>query len=236
MRCPYCHENIIIQGRFCPKCGEQIFGRPVESGQAPADSHPPAQRRPGEDVLDIELEGEAEPSAASDEAVGKLCPYCRFPIKSGEETLTCPDCGAVLHADCWRENGGCTSYGCTSSPQAAAARRASGSYAGRAGTYSASGSGYRLGAMPMGAQQLVEAAFEGQCTNVLLFTILQLFFCGGILSIVALAWSWSLLSQMKRLQISASTSRSKVIAAVVISGAVTLLWIAYLLWTLSNAG
>jgi hypothetical protein len=46
-----------------------------------------------------------------------ICPYCRAPIEpnSGDE-LVCPGCGAPHHADCYKENGGCTVFGCTAAP------------------------------------------------------------------------------------------------------------------------
>ncbi|MBU0611474.1 MAG: hypothetical protein KKI08_26590, partial [Armatimonadetes bacterium] len=56
MRCPYCQQNIRVQGRFCPKCGEQIFGLPVRPSQpgatpggvvAPAPGTPPAEEGRG---------------------------------------------------------------------------------------------------------------------------------------------------------------------------------------------
>jgi len=241
VRCPYCHENITVQGRFCPKCGEQIFGRPVDRGgtqpaqqaSTPSSWQAPAPQAGG-DILDIELEDTAEAVGASDNAVGQICPFCRFPIKKGEEVITCPDCQATLHADCWRENGGCTTYGCPSSPQAAAVRRTTGQGA-RGGRTWPSFGGTTPGTMPLplGARQLVEAEFEGQSTNVLLFAILQLFFCGGLLSIIALAWSISLLSQMKRFQLRTSSGRTKVIAAAIISGIVALLWLGYFILTLA---
>jgi len=133
VRCPYCHDNITVQGRFCPKCGEQIFGRPVARGgtEPPQPASTPGSweapsPQAGGDVLEIELEDAAEAVGASDNTVGQMCPFCRFPIKQGEEVITCPDCQTTLHADCWRENDGCTTYGCSSSPQAAAVRRTTG--------------------------------------------------------------------------------------------------------------
>jgi len=46
MRCPHCKQNIRVQGRFCPKCGEQIFGAPVRRQEpppsAPSEPAPPA--------------------------------------------------------------------------------------------------------------------------------------------------------------------------------------------------
>jgi len=143
MRCPYCRQNIRIQGRFCPACGEQIFGLPVERPRAdrsaPAQPSQPAQtdlprpttpptysgRSPYSGPADIDIELDSDEPApapttartgaqpASAEYVGKICPYCRFPIKPGEEIVVCPACKVPHHAECWQENNGCTTYGCT---------------------------------------------------------------------------------------------------------------------------
>ncbi len=167
--------------------------------------------------------------------MGKLCPYCRFPIKAGDEVVTCPDCQTTLHADCWRANEGCTTYGCRSSPQVAVARRASRVY-GQADASAGSYGSARWGqAVPLGARQLIEAEFDGQCTNALLFTILQLFFCAGFLSIITLVWGVSLLSQMKRLDVTPRPARGRAIAAVVISGGVMLLWLTILVLKLGGS-
>ncbi len=235
MRCPCCHENITVQGRFCPKCGDQIFGRPVaRGGTEPSQqaSTPSSWQAPspqaGGDVLEIELEDAVEAVGASDNAVGQMCPFCRFPIKEGEEVITCPDCQTTLHADCWRENDGCTTYGCSSSPQAAAVRRSTGQAARGWPGFDRTTPGTIP--VPLGARQLLEAEFEGQGTNVLLFAILQILFCGGLLSIIALAWSISLLSQMKRFQLRTSRGRNKALAAAIISGIVTMAWLIGIAW------
>jgi TM2 domain-containing membrane protein YozV len=46
-----------------------------------------------------------------------VCPYCRTPIEpdSGERFL-CTGCGTPHHADCFKENGGCTVFGCSAAP------------------------------------------------------------------------------------------------------------------------
>ncbi|NLJ35209.1 MAG: hypothetical protein GX358_03070 [candidate division WS1 bacterium] len=139
MRCPFCQQNIRIQGRFCPQCGEQIFGLPVrrpdsEPGESPQPGQtappvtprpaiaPPGQRSeaPWED-LDADfgaqqrpVSGSGRPQAADAQFVGKTCPYCRFPIKPDDQIVVCPACQVPHHADCWQENQGCTTYGCTS--------------------------------------------------------------------------------------------------------------------------
>ena len=46
-----------------------------------------------------------------------ICPYCQSPLGEGEPRFLCPACGIPHHVDCWRENGGCTTYGCRQAPQ-----------------------------------------------------------------------------------------------------------------------
>ncbi len=221
MRCPYCHENIVVQGRFCPKCGEQIFGRTV---RRPADADrrepPPAAQHTtaADDVIDIDLEESAESVPAPAEAGGKICPYCRFPIKPGQEITTCPECGVPHHAECWQENGGCTTYGCRASPQVSAA-------ASRPSAQRPVG-GYAPRPLVAGAQEILEVEMEGQATNALIFAILSLFCC-GILSVISLSWGISLLSQMNKLGLGRSAARSKAIAAIAISSMVLMLMLGY---------
>lgn len=51
--------------------------------------------------------------------IAVVCPYCRAPVEAPEdEVLECPGCGTPHHADCFKENGGCTVFGCTSAPAA----------------------------------------------------------------------------------------------------------------------
>jgi Prokaryotic RING finger family 1 len=52
------------------------------------------------------------PLATGEADAGRSCPYCRFPLKQGAEGVACAACGAVHHADCWQDNGGCAIMGC----------------------------------------------------------------------------------------------------------------------------
>lgn len=45
-----------------------------------------------------------------------VCPYCQSAIQPVEASITCRVCGIPHHEDCWTENGGCTTFGCTASP------------------------------------------------------------------------------------------------------------------------
>lgn len=40
------------------------------------------------------------------------CPYCRALLRPGEYVVTCQECGLQHHQDCWKENQGCSTYGC----------------------------------------------------------------------------------------------------------------------------
>jgi len=44
--------------------------------------------------------------------IKKVCQYCHSNIKSKEDILICPECGASYHIECWYENEGCGVYGC----------------------------------------------------------------------------------------------------------------------------
>jgi len=51
-----------------------------------------------------------------DAVIGKTCPYCQTPIKPGEQFVLCSMCGIPHHQQCWNENRGCTTFGCTGTP------------------------------------------------------------------------------------------------------------------------
>lgn len=56
------------------------------------------------------------PPPAPAAAPAHRCAICQSPVAAGEPTTTCPACGAVYHAECWQENGGCAVYGCAQVP------------------------------------------------------------------------------------------------------------------------
>lgn len=47
------------------------------------------------------------------EYVGMICPFCRTEIEEGESVKVCPECNIPHHANCWIENKGCTTFGCS---------------------------------------------------------------------------------------------------------------------------
>lgn len=89
----YCHEcgtKNIDTAKFCVKCGT---------------------------ATGVQQEGRRL-AVSSD--VGKNCSYCHYPIKPSQDVHECPACKIIHHAECWTENGGCTTYGCGTQPTTAA--------------------------------------------------------------------------------------------------------------------
>lgn len=48
-----------------------------------------------------------------DEYIGKICPFCKTAIAEGDAVTVCPACGIPHHTECWEENHGCTTFGCS---------------------------------------------------------------------------------------------------------------------------
>jgi len=44
------------------------------------------------------------------------CPYCQTNIKESADKVVCPACHTPHHKECWEENRGCTTYGCSNNP------------------------------------------------------------------------------------------------------------------------
>jgi hypothetical protein len=42
----------------------------------------------------------------------ETCSICRHAMAAAEATTACPSCGLTFHVDCWKENFGCSAYGC----------------------------------------------------------------------------------------------------------------------------
>ncbi len=46
----------------------------------------------------------------------KTCPYCQSPIKQSADVIICNECSTPHHKECWDENKGCTTFGCSENP------------------------------------------------------------------------------------------------------------------------
>ncbi|MBI3099027.1 MAG: hypothetical protein HYY93_12420 [Planctomycetes bacterium] len=81
----------------CPGCAALI----VVTSRAPSVSDAPAApRRP------------ATPSERD-----QLCAICQGAIGAAESLVDCAKCRLPFHAECWDENGGCGTYGCSLAPK-----------------------------------------------------------------------------------------------------------------------
>lgn len=274
MRCPYCQQNIRVQGRFCPKCGEQIFGLPVRQ-QTPPTGTPPGATPPAaapappppapppelgrpapppvyrpfggsganpdyDDSITIETDetpaargvpagSPAAPSgvhpAAGDE-VGKTCPYCRFPLKPGEQVMTCPACKVPHHADCWSENRGCTTYGCQGTaapappPPGMPSLQRPGSVLSPPAT---------VGMPDFGMLQQTE--FLGRANTALTVAIIGVMCC-GLPSLIGFFMGIGVLTDLGRARANVPAARSKAIAAIVVGSLSVLGWF---IWMVVNA-
>jgi len=248
MRCPYCQQNIRVQGRFCPRCGEQIFGLPVRAprpepagSEAEADAPtvaqpsypsdlPPPARPPdlGSDTIEIEPERPAAAPipwsgattasvhpAAGDE-VGKTCPYCRFPVKPSEPVQVCPACKVAHHQDCWRENRGCTTYGCQGATAPATPRLPA---TPRVGTPRGPVGGPLPDLMQMHSREL-----EARAGNALWLTMAGMLCCPP-LTLLGLFMALGLLAETSRLGRPAGRARRRAIGAIVAAGCAMVLWV-----------
>lgn len=45
--------------------------------------------------------------------IGNKCPFCKSAFKDGDDVNVCPSCGIPHHQECWNENKGCTTFGCS---------------------------------------------------------------------------------------------------------------------------
>jgi hypothetical protein len=271
MRCPYCQQNIRVQGRFCPKCGEQIFGLPVRpqqpatppEGAAPTPPAPPQPAPPPyqpfptpqppppdlADGLGIEVEeGPADrvgalvpdarapedrrayapgaPHPATTPEIGKTCPYCRFPIKPGEQVVMCPACNLPHHADCWRENQGCTTYGCRGGAAVAGPTPA---VRGPIGPSVLS----PTGGTPPSLDYLQANELSARANNALILAIVGL--CGCLpLGVVGLFMAFAVMADISRLRSRAADARGKATAAIVIGIIGVIGWVIALIVTLAN--
>ena len=79
---------------FCPKCELKL--------EAGADVQGCVECPSCSEVIDLSALRAA------------TCPICGCSFEEDDEIRTCPDCKTPHHAECWDENRGCSTYGCSS--------------------------------------------------------------------------------------------------------------------------
>ena len=47
------------------------------------------------------------------EYIGKTCPFCKTKFTPEDDVVVCSNCDMPHHKDCWIENQGCSTFGCT---------------------------------------------------------------------------------------------------------------------------
>lgn len=226
---------------------------PATTAEAPPPASPPAA---SDDLLVVELDDEPGPVAAavgpdrpaggrtgaatpvratpvSGEYVGRPCPYCRFPLKVREQMILCPACQVAHHVDCWRENGGCTTYGCAYAPEAHPPQPAQvASYPARP---RAPGPARPVpGALPNVAAATAAASIETAAMNALVLSLLGLF-SFAVLSLVGLVLAFNALVRMKVLGLNLPSARAKAIAAIALAVAIAGFW-GLLVFSMASGG
>jgi hypothetical protein len=97
VRCPGCDSPVTV-----PAAGA-VGSAEAATSAAPAQQSA-ARSAPGPVPADAEL-------------AGGSCTVCQTSIAEGEPVMRCPECRLPYHSSCWRENGGCATYGCERAPR-----------------------------------------------------------------------------------------------------------------------
>lgn len=255
--CPLCGRRIIGREPDSSRTGcqpqQDLAPRPTRANPAAAASPVPG----GDDVLVVEVEDVPAPrprpgpavtpqrptglaggaaytaSPVSGEYVGRLCPYCRFPLKTRERMVICPACRVAHHADCWQENGGCTTYGCGYAPEAHPPQPAPLATAG-------AGSGESLRpslprGIPSPAAATAAAGLEATATNGFVLAILGLF-SFGLLGLIGAIVGAGVLVRMRALGIRMQSARGKAVGAIILGLGTIGFWILVMLVSMSSPG
>ena len=167
--------------------------------------------------------GAAQMRPADDEYVGKVCPYCRFPIKPGETIIVCPECQVPHHEDCWRENQSCTTYGCTGGTPASQTYTRGGPLPSRGGGWSVGGPSQPPVPLTPQTQTRIESTFldhrarelESRANNALVLSVLG-FLC-VVPALIGFFMGVGVLGQIAQTRALAnSPARGRALAAVII--------------------
>jgi predicted amidophosphoribosyltransferase len=96
-----------------------------------------------------------------------ICPYCKTELTEADNPVYCSVCEMPHHRDCWAENGGCTTFGCTGTIRDDAARNDAGRDAQAiivsAGEQASPSGGDALFCTQCGNRQTMADNFCGRC-------------------------------------------------------------------------
>lgn len=108
-----CGAGLLIAARYagqrkhCPKCTTEFTVPSTDSKTAqPALS----RRKPPVSASQMPATESSLETLATGEAT---CAVCQCSLLPDEERTACSACGLPHHTDCWKENFGCSAYGCS---------------------------------------------------------------------------------------------------------------------------
>ncbi|NLN77743.1 MAG: hypothetical protein GX141_02355 [Armatimonadetes bacterium] len=107
-RCETCGIKIELGRQMCQGCIDALQHAPP----SPPIPQTPVYYVPPQIPTPAAAAPETEGVKAGPAMIGKTCPYCQTPIKPGERIQICGSCGIPHHLECWRQNNGCTTFGC----------------------------------------------------------------------------------------------------------------------------
>lgn len=92
----------------CPKCARTVLipGTTLPSRSTPSDTDQTTAPRPS-------VPASSEAKKNHDLAPPEVCSFCNCVITRGEGQAACPVCRLPFHLDCWKDNLGCSAYGCS---------------------------------------------------------------------------------------------------------------------------
>ncbi|MCE5241530.1 hypothetical protein LLH23_23955 [bacterium] len=264
MRCPYCQQNIRVQGRFCPKCGEQIFGLPVRPPGAPPGTPPPAstpapapaprpaapapppyqpfpQQQPRHDYDDIQVE--AEPAAApAPAAPSGGAPGAPHQATREEVGKTCPYCRFPIKPD--EQVIACPACKLPHHADCWTENRGCTTYGCRGAAGAAPMPTGPTPAMPStlsptggqvpGLDYLRANELTARANNALYLAIIGLFCLCLPVGLVGLFMALAVLGDVNRMQSRAGDARGKAIAAIVIAIVAVVAWVVYLVIAMAH--
>lgn len=111
-----CGAGLLIAARYigqdkhCPKCQTTFTVPSAESLNAKPSS---SRRVPQKSLVAPSLTVAADSAAESCIVNEATCAVCQCSLLPDDEWTLCPDCGLPHHTDCWKENFGCSTYGCS---------------------------------------------------------------------------------------------------------------------------